>query len=448
LLSGALRRPEALLVGTFLVLIVLGTVLLALPVAAADGRPVGLLDALFTATSAVCVTGLITVDTATGFSRYGQTVILVLIQLGGLGMMTFGALAAQVLGQRLSFASQAAWRSSFFDAERRGDFRRALRQILLLTAIMELVGFTLLYTGLQRHEAPTGDWYDALFLSVSSFCNAGFSVYSESIVPLRDSHLILGTVAALIVAGGLGYTVWLEILDRGWRALRRRAQPSVRWSLHTRVVIQTSAVLIFGGAAALFFCSFQETRGTLTPRLVHALFQSVTARTAGFNTVDMSLVSVPALLVLVFLMFVGGSPGSCAGGIKTTTMAIWLSRLRSRLTGRDEVTIRHRAIPHDLVRRAALVIAVAAVWNAAGIMLLAVTEGPGVRFEHIIFEQVSAFATVGLSAGLTPELSVPGKLWIIASMFVGRVGPLTIALAVLARPRTLYRYPAERVMVG
>jgi trk system potassium uptake protein TrkH len=182
LLSGALRRPEALLVGTFLVLIVLGTVLLALPVAAADGRPVGLLDALFTATSAVCVTGLITVDTATGFSRYGQTVILVLIQLGGLGMMTFGALAAQVLGQRLSFASQAAWRSSFFDAERRGDFRRALRQILLLTAIMELVGFTLLYTGLQRHEAPTGDWYDALFLSVSSFCNAGFSVYSESIV--------------------------------------------------------------------------------------------------------------------------------------------------------------------------------------------------------------------------------------------------------------------------
>ncbi|MBN2447419.1 MAG: ATPase, partial [Phycisphaerae bacterium] len=186
-------------------------------------------------------------------------------------------------------------------------------------------------------------------------------------------------------------------------------------------------------------------------RALHALFQSVTARTAGFNSTPIDVLSMPAVLVLVPLMFVGGSPGSCAGGVKTTSLAVWGARVFARLVGREHVNIGERHIPHDIVRRAALIIVVAALWNAVGVLLLASTETVGdslVRFEHIIFEQVSAFATVGLSAGLTPSLSVTGKLWIIASMFVGRLGPLTIAFAVMHRPPTPVTYPTERLMVG
>ncbi len=438
------------MVTTFAGLALAGTIALSLPVCQTGGE-IGPLGALFTATSAVCVTGLITHDTASEFSRTGQSVILVLIQLGGLGVMTFGALAYQFLRRRVSFQSQAALQDLVFQGELRGSLRAALWRIVVITLVAETLGALLLYAGLHGGPTPKGAWYEAVFLAVSGFCNAGFSVYSDSAVALRDSGLIVWTLMGLIVAGGLGYTVLLELLQRVWRRVRRRRQSPVTWSLNAKVVIVASAALIAIGTGGLMLTGLTSNEGTAGSCLLNALFQSVTARTAGFNTVDISALPVPSLLLLVALMFIGGSPASCAGGIKTTSLCVWLARVRARLTGRQDVTLARRRIPQDVVRRAALVIAIAALWNVVGVMILASTEDVGsvTRLEDVIFEQVSAFGTVGLSTGITGDLSALGQLWIIASMFVGRLGPLTIALAVL-RVQTAppFAYPDERVMIG
>ncbi len=448
MLTTAIHRPELVLVSTFAALIAVGTALLSLPVAQTN-QPVSLVDTLFTATSAVCVTGLITVDTATAWSRFGQTVILVLFQLGGLGVMTFGALAAQLLHRRISFTSQVAWRSSFFGQEPRGDLRRALVRIAAITLAFETAGTGAIWYGMRAADLP-GGVFDAAFHAVSAFCNAGFSVETENAIALRGSPWVLTTLALLIVAGGLGYMVWLEFLSRSWQRLRGAAPRSVSWSLQTRVILVTSGLLIVTGAVLLALLGLGGDEDTFLGRAGHGLFQSITARTAGFNTVDIGALPLASLLILIALMFIGGSPGSCAGGIKNTTFAVWLARIHARLRGWDDVNIAGRHVPHDIVRRAALVLALAALWNLLGVMVLTLLESPKGRlaFEHLIFEQVSAFATVGLSAGITAELSAPSKLWIIASMFIGRLGPLTIALAVLPTPPALYRYPAERVMVG
>ena len=445
------QRPEVLPVAAFAALILIGTLALLLPICHA-ARPVSLLDALFTATSAVCVTGLITVNTAEAYSGAGQTVILILIQLGGLGVMTFAALAYQLFHQRVSFGSQAALQDVFFQGQTRVDLRAALRRIVLMTLAIELIGAILIHSGLPDGAANSARWFDAVFLSISAFCNAGFSVYADSAMGLRDSALLMYTLMALIVAGGLGYMVLFEAARRFRGRLRGKRPNPVRWSLNSRVVLITSVVLIVGGTAALLLTGLPpETGRSLPAQLQDALFQSVTARTAGFNTVDITLLPLPSLMILMPLMFVGGSPGSCAGGIKTTSLTVWLTRVMARITGREDVNLGGRRIPHDVVRKAALVIALAAMWNSAGVMILAVTEevGPSVRFEQLIFEQVSAFATVGLSAGITERLSVLGKLWIAASMLVGRLGPLTIALLVVSgQPRARIAYPTERIMIG
>ncbi len=443
-------RPQTLLVLTFAALVAIGAVLLSLPICHADPRnPVSPLDALFTATSAVCVTGLITRDTATDFSRTGQIVILVLIQLGGLGIMTFGAMAFQLVGRRLSFSSVEALRDMFFQHELRGSLRAAAGRIVLLTFGFEALGAALLYQGLRASQA--GGVFEAVFLAVSAFCNAGFSVYSDSLMSLRHSTLVVFTVMGLIVVGGLGYSVLLEIGRQTFKRLRRRREPPVVWSLHTKLVLVTTAGLIVLGTALLLITGVGREADTAGGALLAALFQSITARTAGFNTVPIGALPVPALLILIPLMFVGGSPGSCAGGIKTSTATVWLARTRARLLGQPWVALFGRRIPTEILRRAVLVVSLAMLWNLVGIFLLTVTEhvGDGLRFEQVIFEQISAFGTVGLSTGLTPHLSPAGKLWIIASMFAGRVGPLTVALAVI-RPRTPppYTYPYEPVMIG
>ncbi|MEW6200252.1 MAG: potassium transporter TrkG [Planctomycetota bacterium] len=449
MLNSSVRRPEPLLAATFAILIAVGTGLLCLPAAQAEDR-VGVLDALFTATSAVCVTGLITVDTATAWSRFGQTVILVLIQLGGLGIMTFGVIAAEVLRLRVSFAALAASRGALFEHQLRGDLRSRLHRLLLLVLLVELFGFGLIHRGLESGAAPHGGRFEAAFLTVSAFCNAGFSIYSDNVAGLSSSPLIMGTLMALVIVGGLGYAVLLEVAGRAWNRLRGRGAGPVRWSLQTRVVLTGSALLIVAGAVTLFVFGIDEARGSPAARLGHAVFQSVSARTAGFNTVRIEALPVPSLLILIALMFVGGSPGSCAGGVKITTAAVWLARIGTRLTNREAVNIGGRQLPQDLVRRATLLLALAAVWNLVGIMVLSLSEEAGtrVRFEHVMFEQVSAFGTVGLSAGLTPLLSPVGKIWIMASMFVGRLGPLTVALAMLKPARERFAYPPERIMIG
>jgi len=452
LLTRAIRRPEGFLLATFAVLILVGTLLLSLPIAHAPHTVLHPTDALFTATSAVCVTGLIVVDTGHDFSLFGQIVILFLIQFGGLGIMTFAALVAQIVGHKISFRSQAALYDVFYQQNAAMQFQKHLKWILGLALTLEAVGTVLLFVALPDDMGTTEAAYFALFHAVSAFCNAGFSLSTQSLIPLQNHALFMTTIAFLIVLGGLGYTVLLEVIVRSWRRVTHRPNPVV-WSLNTRVVLQTTLILILIGA--IFFDVFGLSANDLPDwrsRAGNALFQSITARTAGFNTVDISALETASLLWLVLLMFVGGSPGSCAGGVKTTTLAIWVARLKARLRQREDVTIAGRRIPSDLIRRTGLLVGIAAVYNLVGILFLSITEMGGpqaqVRLEDIVFEQISAFATVGLSTGLTPALSLAGKLWIILTMFVGRLGPLTIALVVMERQRAVVRLPQERLMIG
>jgi trk system potassium uptake protein TrkH len=258
------------------------------------------------------------------------------------------------------------------------------------------------------------------------------------------------TLGALIIVGGLGHSVVLESLRRGWRRVRRRRAKSVLWSFNSRVVVRTSVALIAVGAVAFLLFGLTAGDQDWGESLANAVFQSITARTAGFNTVDIGALPLASLLVLMGLMFIGGSPGSCAGGIKTTSMVTWFAQLWARLKGRPDASLLGRRLPEDVIARAMVVIGLAVAWNALGCVVLAVTEmpGEGVGFRDLLFEQVSAFGTVGLSTGVTAGLSAAGKLWIITSMFVGRLGPLTAALAVLPLETAKVRYPEERLMIG
>ncbi|MBN2559841.1 MAG: ATPase [Phycisphaerae bacterium] len=449
LVGKILGRSEGLLAATFLALILIGSILLVLPTAHAEGK-VGPLDALFTATSAVCVTGLVVVDTGADFTPFGQVVIIILIQLGGLGIMTFAALATQLVGRRLSFRQQALLSDAFYQQSAANLVRENLKRIVLLTCVCELLGTVLLYIGTWRFPGPHRPLSSAAFHSISAFCNAGFSLNADSLTGCRARPLVMLTIMALIVIGGLGHTVVLESLRRIWQRVRRRRVGPVPWSLNSRVVLWASGSLIVVGTIALLLFGMTENEETWAEALSGAVFQSVTARTAGFNSVDIGALPMASLLALIGLMFIGGSPGSCAGGIKTTSLVTALARLRARLKGRPDVSLWGRRLSEDVIARASVVIGLAIVWNAMGCVILAATELPSdaMAFEDLVFEQVSAFATVGLSTGITAGLSAAGKLWIIASMFVGRLGPLTAALAVMPQEIAKIRYPEEHMMIG
>lgn len=443
----ALVRPETLLLLTFAALILSGALLLKLP--HSQKTPVRFIDALFTSTSAVCVTGLASVDTESAWTRAGHAVIMFLIQLGGLGVMTFTALAATILNRPVSFNTSLALHDAFFDSDARAELGRSLRKIVGITLAIELVGAVVILVGLRTNETPRGDWFDAMFLAVSAYCNAGFSPYSDNLICVRASLPVVWAIMLLITFGGIGYTVLIEALSRFRRTLLRAQQQTVLWSLHTRVVVSLSAVLVFGGAAGIYFAGLGPQEMNQGQALLHALFQSVTSRTAGFNTIDIAAMPVASLLIIILLMFIGGSPGSTAGGIKTTAAAVWGKSVHARLQGASEVNLFRRRVPDDLVRRAELVVAMALIWNAIGVFVLVTTEASvGTPFERLVFEQISAFCTVGLSANVTMTLTDAGKLWIILSMFVGRLGTLTIMFFVVRPIRVRYQLPQERLMIG
>lgn len=411
--------------------------------------PVRFIDALFTSTSAVCVTGLTTVDTQTSWTRTGHLILMLLIQFGGLGVMTFTALAATILNRPVSFNTSLALHDTFFDSAARSELGRSLQKIVGITLGAELIGAAVILYGLHSHQTSRGDLFDALFLAVSAYCNAGFSIYSDNLVGVRDSLPIVWAVMLLITVGGFGYTVSIEALSRLRRFIWRMRQSTVLWSLHSRVVFACSAVLVFGGAFAILLAGLGPEDLPFSKRVLHALFQSVTSRTAGFNTIDVAALPIPTLMVLIFLMFIGGSPGSTAGGIKTTAAAVWGKSVHARLQGHNEVNLFQRRVPDDLIRRAELIIAMALIWNAVGVFVLSTTEARvGTPFERLIFEQISAFCTVGLSANVTPTLTDSGKVWIILSMFVGRLGTLTVMFFVVRPSRVRYQLPQERLMMG
>jgi trk system potassium uptake protein TrkH len=443
--------PEAILVTSFGATILVGAFVLVLPWAHLPGR-VTFLDALFTSTSAVCVTGLTVVNTGSDFTRFGQIVIMVLIQTGGLGIMTFAALMFQFLGRRMSLKSQALLHGSFFQQDIGVNFRAMFRRILWLTAVTEILGAILLFLALWPRASGIGEAFmSAVFHAVSAFCNAGFSIYDENLLGLRHNYLFTTTIMVLIVIGGLGYTVAHEV----WQKLENRfvgqgSQSNQRLSVHTRLVLIMSGILIVAGTVGLLVLGLTGTETSWGAKVSAALFQSVTARTAGFNTVNISYLPVSSLMLLTILMFIGGSPASCAGGIKTTAFAISWAELRARIRGESEVKLMNRRIPNDTLWRVSLLIRLALLWNIVGILLLLALEGgrPGMGLKNVIFEQISAFGTVGLSTGITDKLLPLGQLWLIATMFVGRLGPLTLAMWFFHPKPGHVQYPEGKVMIG
>lgn len=447
-LERLVNSPQTGLIGGFAAVIVVGALLLWLPWAQ-YGR-VGFLDALFTSTSAVCVTGLIVVDTATEYTTFGHVIIISLIQTGGIGIMTFAGLTFQLLGRRMSLQSQAVLQDTFFQRDVAGEFQSTFRTILLLTVAIEVFGALLLWIFLLPGTEPVPALFSAVFHSISAFCNAGFSLRTDNLVGLRDSPGCLIVIMALIILGGLGYTVLNELWELGGGRTRiggmKRPHP---FSLNGRLVLRATVILVVGGTVTILLFGLTSEEVTWGEKALNAAFQSVTARTAGFNSVDIGKLPQSSLFILILLMFIGGSPGSCAGGVKTTSVAIWVARLKAALRGEQHVHLLDRRIPWEQVGKVDLLIALAIVWNMAGFLLLMTTEarlpdGP----LALMFEQISAFGTVGLSTGVTPNLSTPGKLWIIATMFVGRLGPITIAMWMVPLHKIHVRHPKGTVMIG
>lgn len=420
LLTAFLGHPPRLLVSSFAALCALGTLLLALPLSRAGTGPgLPFLDALFTAVSAACVTGLAVLDTPNDFSLFGQAVILLLIQTGGLGIMTFAAAAFVVLGRRLSVREETT-AVGLLGARDRSDVQAALRRVFVVTFTTEAIGAAALTALFVRHGDTWGEAaWRGLFTSISAFCNAGFALQSDSLVPYQDDPAVLGVVGLLIVTGGLGPAV-IAGLPLWWRTGRA--------SLHLRLAVATTAVLIAVPAVGYAAFEWSNTLSHLPvgDRLANALFQSVTLRTAGFNSVDITQVQPATWTLMLAAMFVGGSPGSTAGGIKTTTAAVVTLELWATVTGRRNVHALGRRIPTAVVREAIAIVGVGAA-GALG-LLLALQLTQRMPLDLAFFEAMSALATVGLSIGGTAMLDDVGKMLITAAMFAGRVGPLTLLL--------------------
>jgi trk system potassium uptake protein TrkH len=424
---------------------------------AAGAGPLSWTNAFFTATSAVCVTGLIVVDTATYFTTRGQAWILLLIQLGGLGMISFTTVIITGLGRRLSLRHESL-ATAASEVAPHVDYRRLTRDVFLLTFGAEVVGAVLLYAAWVGDFGWGGAVWPAVFHAISAFCNAGFSTFSDSLMGFQQDPLLLGTVMMLVVLGGIGFLVLEELVL--WRqSLRRRER--FRLSLHSRIALATTAVLIVGGWAAFTFFEWSVTLEgmPLSGKFMNGLFASVTPRTAGFNTIDYAAATDSTNFLTIIFMFIGGSPGSVAGGIKTTTFAVIGLLAYSRMRGRTHTSLWDRTVPAETVQRAVGLFVIASVIVAASIFVFSATEtadGAQQRvtsaFLKYTFESFSAFNTVGLSMGVTGELTGPGRWTTVVLMFVGRVGPLTVAAALARRRerRTVggIRYAYEDVVVG
>lgn len=445
--------PDRLLLLSFASLIAIGTLALMLPVAAV-GPPVRWHEALFTATSAVCVTGLAVADTGTRFTVVGQGIILALIQLGGLGILTFSSWILLAMGKRLSLRGSEVVSSAFHTSHERG-LRNLVGRIVVFTFAIEAAGTLVLWARFAWDQPPGRALYSAVFHSISAFCNAGFSLYSDSVISYRGDYAVNLALMGLIVLGGLGFAVQNELFDR----LRAGKEgPKRRLSLHTRLVMVVTVSLILAGAVSFAATEFTNTLGKIPfdEKILTSLFQSVTTRTAGFNSVDIGALSSTTLCVMIFLMFVGGSPGSTAGGIKTTTLAVLLALMRGRARGRRFAEVYGRQIPPAQVSKAIGVLGIGLAAFAICLFGLQITESMAygrdwmrARFLDYAFETMSALGTVGLSTGVTPTLSVPGRLIIVLAMFAGRLGPLTFAFSLVGeRTGAKYELPEEPVMVG
>ncbi len=447
-LSAALQlRPAQVIASSFFIAIMFGTVLLMLPAASSDGKGADFLTALFTSTSATCVTGLIVVDTPTYFSKFGQIVILCLIQLGGLGIMTFSVSAALIFTRRMGIKERAMI-GEFVETVKLADLTGIIRYVISMTLTVEILGALILFVRWCRDFGNYGKAaYTAIFHSISAFCNAGFSLFSDSLVRYVGDITVNLTITFLIIIGGIGFVVVNEVT--GSISLKDWRKRLSRVSVHTKLVLSATLVLLVIGMIFIFFFEFDGALRDLPlkDKLLAAYFHSVTPRTAGFNTLEISAFSNVTLFITIALMFIGASPGSTGGGIKTSTFGILILSVKSMLLERDEVEIFNRTIPKRIVYKSISIAVISFSFLTVMFALLLISEKSS--FTDILFEAFSAFGTVGLSTGMTPQLSGPGRVFVIMLMFVGRIGPLTIALAIREkRHREAYSFPEGSVMVG
>lgn len=444
---GRIRKisPLKIILFGFIILIFIGTILLCLPISSRSGQPTPFMTSSFTATSAVCVTGLIKVDTYNYWSPFGQAVILGLIQVGGIGFMTICITAISLSHKKIGLASRELMQSSV-SAPQRGGIVKMTRFILVGTLLIELSGAVLLSIAFVPRFGAKGLWY-ALFHSVSAFCNAGFDLMGSggefsSLTSFDKNPYVCIVISALIVIGGLGFFVWKDLIDNRFRFKMLR--------MHSKAVLITSTILIFGGGILLYLTELPNSSSqehSALYQIGNSLFQSVSTRTAGFNTVDLSQLTHSTIFIMVLLMMVGGSPGSTAGGLKTTTLAVLFASVISVFKRKKSVEMFGRRLEENVSSLALCIFAMYLMLGSAGTVFISTVEN--VPFINALFESASAVATVGLTTGITPQLGILSSIVLMLMMLFGRVGSLTMLLAFSnykSRPQS--QKPLEKIQIG
>ena len=444
--------PASFLLISFMTAMLAGAFLLMLPFSTTSGN-IAFIDALFTSTSAVCVTGLALFDTGAYFTLFGQIVILLLIQLGGLGIMTISVVLFQFLGKVVSFRQRMAMQETFAHTPRK-DIYRLIKSIFVFTLLVEGTGALLLFFHWKKEFSAIKALYMAVFHSVSAFCNAGFALFNNNLMNYTGSYLLNFTICALIVLGGIGFPVVFEIYNL---AVKKRGK-RVKISVHTKSVLVTTFILIVSGT--LLFLLLEPNNSlkglSLAENILASLFQSISSRTAGFNSVDLSLLSDSAASLLIFLMFIGASPGSCGGGIKTTTFFVLFSLVKNRIRGNTTVNVFKKTLGKESLSKSVSIFLLSISLVTLVLFLLLMSDHFGHkeiqnadRFISYLFEVVSAFGTVGLSMGATAAINSLGKFLLIITMLIGRVGVLTFAYVLTAAEgQKGIEYAEENLMVG
>ncbi len=445
----SLLNPIAIPVYFFALLILTGAFLLYSPFCHGENVTVKFVDALFIATSSACVTGLATIDINTVFNRNGHVVMMILIQVGGLGIMTFSSLMF-FLWRRRTRLSDIIAVGQAMRSDQSFNLGRFLVQLFLIVFALETAGALVLYFLRPEYFSL----FSAFFHAVSAFCNAGFAFYSDNLIGFQADYVVNLTIMLLIIFGGLGFAVLFELFNKAKLMVQGQRRQRLSWS--TSIILTTTVVLIFGGALVILIGSFHIPDLPWTNRILASFFQSVTSRTAGFNTIHLERLSDFALAFMCLLMFIGAAPGSTAGGIKITTARALLAHAWALVRGRDQATIGRRAVSLASLQTAFTVLLICGATVFFATMILCISEGglishgeSGGRFLDVMFEVVSAFATVGLTVGLTPKLTIFGKLVITFLMFAGRLGPLVLIAAIGEMQKSqLYHLPEEKLIIG
>lgn len=438
-----LKGVQILTLG-FILVILIGALILTLPICTTSGESTNFLDAIFTATSAVCVTGLIVVDTGTYWNMFGQTVIMILIEIGGLGFMSFTTLIAIILGKKITLRERLILQDAMNTFNIQG-LVKMVKYVLVFTVSVQFFGALLFSTQfVPEYGLGKGAFY-SIFHSISAFCNAGFDIFGNfsSLTSYNSNAVVIMVASALIIIGGLGFTVWSEVYSS--KSLKKV-------SLHSKMVILMTIVLVLGGTLLMFLFENNNvnTIGNMSfvDKIMNSFFASVTPRTAGFNSIPTDGMTTAGQFLTIILMFIGGSPGSTAGGIKTTTIGILIVTIVCVIKGREDAEVFKRRFSKDLVYKAFTLIFIGVSLVIVVTMLLSYTE-KGASFISLFYETVSAFGTAGLTLGLTSELSSIGKVLIIFMMYLGRVGPLTVVLSITRKKiNSGIKYPEGKILIG